>query len=160
MADTREGRDKKGLDEEKRQRERELETELEERDRDEEPDPDDEGDEDRASGRSEGEESGPAEAGDGTAGETVEGTGNEENLSTVGSGRVDTLFDDIEETIEALDRFPDELESLRRRIEANEGETSGHVRNRVTQDADGLAAEAAGATERLREALDRLKQTV
>lgn len=84
----------------------------------------------------------------------------EENLSTVGSGRVDALFDDIEATIERLDEFPDELENVRRRIEANEGATSGHVRDRVTEDADGLADEAEEASERLREALQRLKRSV
>jgi|GEM_PF-2562748 len=84
----------------------------------------------------------------------------EENLSTVGSGRVDALFDDIEATIEELDRFPSELENVRRRVAANEGETSGHVRNRVTQDADQLVDEAEAATERLREALEDLKRTV
>ena len=84
----------------------------------------------------------------------------EENLSTVGSGRVDALFDDIEATIEELDRFPSELENVRRRVAANEGETPGHVRNRVTQDADQLVDEAEAATERLREALEDLKPTV
>lgn len=83
-----------------------------------------------------------------------------ENLSTVGSRSVDALFDEIEATIERLDAFPDELESVRRRIAANEGETSPHVRNRVTQDADGLVDEAEDATERLREALMELKRTV
>ena len=83
-----------------------------------------------------------------------------ENLSTVGSGRVDELFDDIEATIEDLAAYPDELESIRRRIEANQGETSGHVRNRVTQDADQLVDEADAATEALQEALERLKRTV
>lgn len=83
-----------------------------------------------------------------------------ENLSTVGSGRVDTLFDDIEATIERLEEFPDELESLRRRISANEGETSGHVRNRITQDADLLVDEAEDATARLRETLQELKRSV
>lgn len=83
-----------------------------------------------------------------------------ENLSTVGSGRVDALFDDIEATIERLEEFPDELESVRRRIAANEGETSGHVRNRVTQDADQLIDEAEAATERLGEKLRELKRAV
>lgn len=85
---------------------------------------------------------------------------NEENLSTVGSGRVDALFDELELTIEMLDRFGDELENVRRRIEANEGETSGHVRNRVNQDADQLATEADEVTERLGEKLQELKRTV
>jgi hypothetical protein len=84
----------------------------------------------------------------------------EENLSTVGSGRVDALFDDIEATLERLDEYPDELENVRRRIEANAGETSGHVRNRITQDAGPLAAEAAAATARLREALEELEETI
>jgi molecular chaperone GrpE (heat shock protein) len=84
----------------------------------------------------------------------------EENLSTVGSGRVDALFDDIEATIEELDRYPSELENVRRRIAANEGETSGHVRNRVTQDADGLTDDVERASERLRKALEDLKRTV
>lgn len=84
----------------------------------------------------------------------------EENLSTVGSRSVDALFDEIEETLERLEEFPDELESVRRRVVANEGETSPHVRNRVTQDADGLADDAEEATERLREALMELKRTV
>ena len=83
-----------------------------------------------------------------------------ENLSTVGSGRVDELFDDIEATIEALATYPDELESIRRRIEANQGETSGHVRNRITQDADQLVDEADAATQALQEALEELKRTV
>lgn len=85
---------------------------------------------------------------------------NEENLSTVGSGRVDALFDEIELTIELLDRFNDELVSIRRRIEANEGKTSGHVCNRITQDADQLAEEAEETAERLREELRELKRTV
>ncbi|WP_336035614.1 hypothetical protein [Halobacterium yunchengense] len=84
----------------------------------------------------------------------------EENLSTVGSGAVDALFDDIEATIEEFDEFADELENVRRRVAANDGETSGHVRNRVAQDADQLAAEAEAATERLREALQNLERTV
>lgn len=83
-----------------------------------------------------------------------------ENLSTVGSGRVDALFDEIELTVELLDRFGDELENVRRRVEANDGETSGHVRNRVNQDADQLGEEAVEAAERLAEALDELKRTV
>lgn len=78
--------------------------------------------------------------------DNIDEHGREETLSTVRSRRVDALFDEIELTIELLDRFPDELENVRRRIEANEGETSGHVRNRVTQDADQLADEAAAAT--------------
>ena len=83
-----------------------------------------------------------------------------ENLSTVGSGRVDALFDEIELTVELLDRFGDELESVRRRIEANDGETSGHVKNRVEQDADQLGEEAEEAVEKLQERLDALKRTV
>lgn len=83
-----------------------------------------------------------------------------ENLSTVGSGRVDALFDDVESTVERLDRFADELENVRRRVAANEGETSGHVRNRVQQDADALGREAVEAADRLREKLDELKRTV
>jgi len=84
----------------------------------------------------------------------------EENLSTVGSGRVDALFDEIELTIERLGEFPDELENVRRRIEANDGETSGHVRNRINEDADQLVDEAEAATERLCEELRELKRTV
>ncbi|MFB6073552.1 MAG: hypothetical protein ABEJ89_00910 [Haloarculaceae archaeon] len=84
----------------------------------------------------------------------------QENLSTVGSGRVDALFDEIETTVELLDRFSDDLISLRKRIEKNEGETSGHVRNRVTQDADQLSREAEAAADRLGEELERLKRTV
>jgi hypothetical protein len=84
----------------------------------------------------------------------------QENLSTVGSGRVDTLFDELEVTVEQLSAFADELENLRRRIDANEGETSGHVRNRVTQDADQLAAEATDASERVADRLEALKRTV
>ncbi|MFC3476554.1 hypothetical protein [Halobacterium litoreum] len=83
-----------------------------------------------------------------------------ENLSTVGSGRVDALFDEIELTVELLDRFGDELESVRRRVEANDGETSGHVKNRVEQDADQLGEEAEEAVEKLQERLDALKRTV
>jgi len=87
-------------------------------------------------------------------------TDDAENLSTVGSGRVDALFDDIESTIEALDDFADELETIRRRIDANEGETSGHVRNRINDDADQLSDEAEAAAERLRERFEALKRTV
>lgn len=83
-----------------------------------------------------------------------------ENLPTVGSGRVDTLFDDIELTIERLDEFPDEIDRIRRRIVANEGETSGHVRNRINEDVDQLVDEAEAATGRLREELVELKRTV
>ena len=83
-----------------------------------------------------------------------------ENLSTVGSGRVDALFDEIELTVELLDSFADELESIRRRIEANEGDTSGHVRNRVNEDADQLGDEAHEAAQRLDEKLQELKRTV
>ena len=86
--------------------------------------------------------------------------GSKENLSTVGSGRVDKLFDEIETTVELLDHFGDELESLRRRIDANEGATSGHVRNRVTEDADQLDNEAQAATRRLDEKLQELKRAV
>lgn len=93
-------------------------------------------------------------------GKRDEGSRSKENLSTVGSRRVDALFDEIELTIELLDRFSDELENIRRRIEANEGETSPHVRNRVTQDADQLIDEAEEATERLSETLEDLKRTV
>lgn len=89
-----------------------------------------------------------------------ERTERRENLSTVGSRRVDSLFDQIETTIESMDGFSNELIGLRRRIDANEGETSPHVRNRVTQDADQLAREAEEATERLREELEELKRTV
>jgi hypothetical protein len=39
-----------------------------------------------------------------------------ENLSTVGSGRIDSLFDDVEATIERLGEFPDELANVQRRI--------------------------------------------
>lgn len=85
---------------------------------------------------------------------------NEENLSTVGSGRVDALFDDIESAVESLEKFSDELVSLRKRIDTNEGDTSGHVRNRVNEDADQLADEAEKAAERLREELEDLKRTV
>ncbi|WP_227377516.1 hypothetical protein [Haladaptatus halobius] len=85
---------------------------------------------------------------------------NEENLSPVGSGRVDVLFDEIEATIETLDGFSDELGNIRDRIKTNEGETSGHVRNRINQDADQLAEEAEEETERLREELQMLKRTV
>ena len=83
----------------------------------------------------------------------------EENLSTVGSGRVDALFDEIELTLERLEEFPKELNQIRRRIEANDGETSGHVRNRVTEDADQLVDEAEAATESLRDAHSALKRT-
>jgi hypothetical protein len=83
-----------------------------------------------------------------------------EDLPTVGSGRVDSLFDEIEETIERLDHFGDELESLRRRIDTDEGDTSGHVRDRVTSDADQLSREADAAASRLGEKLERLKDTV
>ena len=83
-----------------------------------------------------------------------------ENLSTVGSGRVDSLFDEIELTVELLDSFGDELESLRRRIDTNDGDTSGHVRNRVTSDADQLSREAEAAASRLGEKLEELKRTV
>jgi hypothetical protein len=93
-------------------------------------------------------------------GDETESNRDEENLSTVGSGRVDALFDEIELTVEMLDRFADELESVRRRIDANEGETSGHVRDRVNEDADQLADEADEAAERLREKLEALKRTV
>lgn len=86
--------------------------------------------------------------------------GREENLSTVGSGRVDELFDDVEAAIETLAEFSDELDGIRRRIEANEGDTSSHVRNRITQDADQLADEADEAAEQLRTALEELKRTV
>ncbi|WP_158059089.1 hypothetical protein [Halorussus halophilus] len=86
--------------------------------------------------------------------------GDEPNLSTVGSGRVDTLFDEIELSVEMLDRFADELESVRKRIEANDGETSGHVRNRINQDADQLAEEAEETSEKLRERLRELKRSV
>lgn len=82
-----------------------------------------------------------------------------ENLSTVGSGRVDALFDEIELTIAMLDRFSDELVNVRKRIEANEGDTSRHVRNRINQDADRLAEEAEETAERLREELQELKRT-
>lgn len=84
----------------------------------------------------------------------------EENLSTVGSGGVDALFEEIESTIGTLDDLSGDLESVRRRIEANEGETSGHVRSRVDQEADRLADEVADATGRLREELRELKRSV
>ncbi|WP_440991805.1 hypothetical protein [Haloarchaeobius baliensis] len=90
----------------------------------------------------------------------VERDDSTENLSTVGSGRVDELFDEIDTTVGRLDELADELESLRRRIEANEGETSGHVKDRVTADADGLTDEAAAASERLAAKLEALKRTV
>lgn len=83
-----------------------------------------------------------------------------ENLSTVGSGGLDALFDEIESTIEDLDGFGDELENVRRRIEANEGETSGAVRDRVNDDADQLSDEAEEAAERLAEKLQALKRAV
>ncbi|WP_435348888.1 hypothetical protein [Haloarchaeobius sp. HRN-SO-5] len=93
-------------------------------------------------------------------GDGTQSDGATENRSTVGSGRVDELFDDIEETIERLDGFSDELTSLHKRIAANEGETSGHVRDRVNEDADQLADEAADAADRLREHLQTLKRDV
>lgn len=83
-----------------------------------------------------------------------------ENLSTVGSGRIDALFDDVESTITHLDVLADELESVRRRIEANDGETSGHVRNRINDDADQLAVEAANANDRVQSRLRALKRLV
>lgn len=86
--------------------------------------------------------------------------GEDDNLSIVGSGRVDVLFDDVEGTIESLAGLSDELESVRRRIEANEGRASGAVRDRVNDDADQLADEAESAVEKLRDALRSLKRTV
>lgn len=83
-----------------------------------------------------------------------------ENLSTVGSGRVDSLFDEIESTIDQLDEYADELATIRRRIDRNEGATSGHVRNRVTVDADTFVDDVTAATERLRDELQALKRTV
>lgn len=83
-----------------------------------------------------------------------------ENLSTVGSGRVDELFDEVEATIDRMDECADELESIRRRILANEGATSGNVRDRVTEDADGLADGAEAAASRLRTKLRELKRAV
>lgn len=83
-----------------------------------------------------------------------------ENLSTVGSGRVDALFDELEAHVETTGTFADDVASLRRRIEANEGETSGHVRNRVNDDATQLADDAEAATAELVEELRRLKRTV
>ena len=44
--------------------------------------------------------------------------------------------------------------------EANESKTSGHVRDRVNEDADKLVDDAEEATERLREALQNLKRSV
>lgn len=84
----------------------------------------------------------------------------EENLSTVGSGGVDVLFDELEATIERLDEFSDDLAGVRGRIESNEGDTSGHVRNRINQDADQLAVEAEERTDRLRNELHALKQSL
>jgi hypothetical protein len=83
-----------------------------------------------------------------------------ENLSTVGSGRVDALFDELELTIALLDSYADDVESLRRRIEANEGETSGHVRNRVNGDTDAFLRDLDAASERLADELRALKREV
>jgi len=84
----------------------------------------------------------------------------EERMPRIGSGRVDALFDDIEVSIESLDGYADELTNVRNRIEGGDGEAPGHVRNRVTQDADQLVEQADEAVERLREALESLKRTV
>lgn len=87
-------------------------------------------------------------------------TREDEDLPTVGSGRLDALFDDLEATVESLDDLADELTTVRRRIEADEGETSGHVRNRITQDAEQLAEELDENAERLGEALRSLEEAV
>lgn len=84
----------------------------------------------------------------------------DQNLSTVGSGRVDALFDELEITVEMLDTLGEELSSVRRRIEANEGKTSGHVRDRINADADQLSEEATEAIDHLTTELDRLKRRV
>lgn len=88
-------------------------------------------------------------------------TGDEEsNRSTVGSGGVDALFEELDATIGTIEELSGDLADVRRRIEANDGETSGHVRSRVDQEADRVAEEAEEAVERLREELRHLKRTV
>ena len=94
------------------------------------------------------------------SGDDERGRDDAENLSTVGSGGLDELFDELESTVESLAAFADDVENVRRRIAANEGETSGHVRNRIDQDAGQLAAELDQNAERLRERLDELKRSV
>ena len=84
----------------------------------------------------------------------------ETNLPTVGSGRLDALFDDLESTIESLDRFGDELETVRRRIEADEAGPSGAVVDRINDDADQLADDAEASAERIVEELRSLKRAV
>lgn len=84
----------------------------------------------------------------------------ETRTSSIGSGRVDALFDDIEATIESLDGYADELTNVRKRIEGGERSAPGHVRNRVTQDADQLVEQTDETVARLREALESLKRTV
>ena len=84
----------------------------------------------------------------------------EKNLSTVGAGGIDQLFDELESTIESLDEFADDLEGARRRIEANDGATADHVRNRILQDADPLSEEVQASAERLQEALEQLERSL
>lgn len=80
--------------------------------------------------------------------------------ATVGSGRVNALFDDLESTAESLSEFADDVESVRGQVTADEGEVSGHVEDRITQDAAQLAEQIEDNTERLREELDELQRSV
>ncbi|MFB6165856.1 MAG: hypothetical protein ABEJ31_11915 [Haloarculaceae archaeon] len=84
----------------------------------------------------------------------------EEKQSTGDSGRVDELFDELDETLERLDALTDEVETVRRRVEANGGATDEAVRDRVTADADQLGDEAHAAAEGLTDRLQALKRSL